>query len=1709
MRSQRKGDDHSIRPQTNNGSIDRDVDASDAEGVAGNGEEEEVLGEEAMDAEEEDSAQGRGEPVKAVRNPGAPSKAERAAHEIPHWPYRSWCDACARSRGLGQPHRCIDTEDKESTVPRAAMDYGFIKEDQTTTEDEHGEAVVAKVCMTILVMVETLCNSVWAYAIEGKGAASTDWLAPRIVEDMGTIGMAKERIITKSDQEPAIVQLQHEVARLRKDAGTAIENSRVGDSNSNGAVERAIREVKGMTRTLRCHLEDKLNKKIKLDDPIVPWMVRHAAYIITRCRVGPDGKTAMQKLKGRRVVTQMVPFGEAVLFKLPKVPNMPGDFQDRFETGIWLGLLVRSGEHLVGTERGVYTVSSVMRCSEDRKWSTELVDNIKGTPREPVPGSGSHKLHAYAKNKDETDVRAPKFEPRRPDEPAEVRPLYIKKTDVEELGPTPGCPGCRALLTPGSRGRAKHTAECRARLEEALSKTEEGAKRVERANERVTRELAERGEAIMAKQAEERDANASAEAASGSGTSDEQRQRELEELRKKENTDANMDEQPFGPHGHEAPMTPKGAPSEVSRQTPAGAQGEFSENRFDTISRKGVSAPGTPTGRNSPLGMETDDGAELEEAPRNPNDIRVPLAERAPASKRGRAEASPDRASKWQTFEKQATEPEIEAVEPEGPECDELDKAFEEFLARYPDPNCGDINLVDATSAQANKESSQLMGHPGPKVKRREIEKNELSWQDVGSGTFARTFLDVKRLFTTTRGGPPLCDVHRRTIWSLRTGQVIDDCFVDDAPDAVLQRELPEKEDIRIELVMKNALAMYERHGADVVELYSQPRIAQEATAKLYGGTKLTPGWSLDLTRLDPKTGKPWDLSSEKVQSRVVRMIAEGKPLFVIGSPPCTAFSSMQNLSIGRRDPKTVAAERRAGERHMEFCLKIYSMQVKEKRFFVHEHPATATSWEMESMVKMLATEGVDSVTLDMCQFGMTAMEHGVEKPVRKNTRIVSNSREILKRVEVKCPNRKDGNEVHNHAKLESGRMVKRAQVYPKKFCQAICEGIAAQKRLHALGLDAKPLLTMEEMMEALDSVEMDGDHEDPSEALHEEDAKVAFDDQSGEPLIPGMVKTARREEIAYFREREVYEKVSLNECWRTTGSAPIGVKWVDVNKGDSQHPNYRSRLVAMEFKRDERPEWYAATPPSECLKILLSLMAGSRKRKLLYADVSRAYFYARAARPVYVKLPEEDREPGDDNMCGRLKVSMYGTRDAALNWATEYGETLKAAGYQQGVSNPCLFWHPAKEVTIMVHGDDFVAIGDDEQLAETERTLAQKYKIKTEKLGAGAHDAKEVRVLNKVIRYTDEGLELEADPRHAELVVRDLGLEDAKTCKTPGVKAETRRTVKKSGEEDQEDAEDEQAMAPRDATQYRAVVARLNYMAADRPDIQFAVKEVARNMSAPLASHWHALKRIGTYLKGRPRLVLKYHWQQTPSTAVTYTDSDWAGCKKTGKSTSGGIVTLGGHVIKSYARQQKTVALSSAEAELHAMVAASAETIGLINLCKDMGLKLEGEVYADSSAAIGIAQRNGCGKVRHLRVQALWVQEVRSTGRLGYRKVLGSRNPADVLTKHVPAELLDAHLRTIGLEVRGGRAASAPALDSVEAWTLLWLEKEEPRKRVTFSGEVEVKEVEATGKCRRTAEAKAAKTRKKGVSWVQGGAYQQSWVDATDEEEGEEEVLT
>ena len=97
--------------------------------------------------------------------------------------------------------------------------------------------------------------------------------------------------------------------------------------------------------------------------------------------------------------------------------------------------------------------------------------------------------------------------------------------------------------------------------------------------------------------------------------------------------------------------------------------------------------------------------------------------------------------------------------------------------------------------------------------------------------------------------------------------------------------------------------------------------------------------------------------------------------------------------------------------------------------------------------------------------------------------------------------------------------------------------------------------------------------------------------------------------------------------------------------------------------------------PPLEAKKILFSMAVTkgigykeSRKdgKKLLFVDVRRAYFHAKAIREVYVELPKEDEEEG---MCGKLEKSMYGTRDAAFNWEAEYSDFMVSIGFKKGNS--------------------------------------------------------------------------------------------------------------------------------------------------------------------------------------------------------------------------------------------------------------------------------------------------------------------------------------------------------------------------------------------------------------------------------------------------------
>ena len=156
-------------------------------------------------------------------------------------------------------------------------------------------------------------------------------------------------------------------------------------------------------------------------------------------------------------------------------------------------------------------------------------------------------------------------------------------------------------------------------------------------------------------------------------------------------------------------------------------------------------------------------------------------------------------------------------------------------------------------------------------------------------------------------------------------------------------------------------------------------------------------------------------------------------------------------------------------------------------------------------------------------------------------------------------------------------------------------------------------------------------------------------DDASGEAFDPVLIQRARQEEMAGFRQHQVYSYVPRGEAERDPQGKFIGVRWVDRNKGTAEHPDVRCRLVGPEFATPEkRHDLYAPTPPLAAARFLVSSCAsrgegGPGRRRLCLIDVKKATPYGKPRRRIYVEIPEEDkRKPRGDHV-GRLNKAMYG----------------------------------------------------------------------------------------------------------------------------------------------------------------------------------------------------------------------------------------------------------------------------------------------------------------------------------------------------------------------------------------------------------------------------------------------------------------------------------
>ncbi len=390
----------------------------------------------------------------------------------------------------------------------------------------------------------------------------------------------------------------------------------------------------------------------------------------------------------------------------------------------------------------------------------------------------------------------------------------------------------------------------------------------------------------------------------------------------------------------------------------------------------------------------------------------------------------------------------------------------------------------------------------------------------------------------------------------------------------------------------------------------------------------------------------------------------------------------------------------------------------------------------------------------------------------------MSNAPALLARLRVQCHSHggqcdRPGGGEHVTA---AGRVARDAERYPKKLCRAILRGMTDE-------LKARGIVRPGEV--GLHAVTDDAQIEEQLHGPEQGYSGRYRDDMTHQVLRDDLVHEARQKELQYFLSKGVWLKRPKGEARRRTGKGPISVRWAGVNKGDDLCPRYRSRLVARQLKAHDKTgsSYFAPTPPLEALRTILSFATSKvgdrtpcydprskRRMQIGFVDISRAYFNAKVEpnSETYVQLPEED--PDNALCCAKLLRHMYGTRAAADGWQEEYSSFLvQNMGFCQGLSSPCVFRHPSKQLVVSVHGDDFTIAGACEDIDWFDAVIQEHYECTLQpRIGPGPEDAREGLVLNRVVRWTTEGVEYEADPRQAEKLVAECGLTGANTVATP-----------------------------------------------------------------------------------------------------------------------------------------------------------------------------------------------------------------------------------------------------------------------------------------------------------------------------------------------------
>lgn len=513
------------------------------------------------------------------------------------------------------------------------------------------------------------------------------------------------------------------------------------------------------------------------------------------------------------------------------------------------------------------------------------------------------------------------------------------------------------------------------------------------------------------------------------------------------------------------------------------------------------------------------------------------------------------------------------------------------------------------------------------------------------------------------------------------------------------------------------------------------------------------------------------------------------------------------------------------------------------------------------------------------------------------------------------------------------------------------------------------------------------------------------FDAVTGEQLPEDLVEKGMQAERESLEKFPVYVDAPEEEVSEVGGQL-IKSRWVFTRKSADR---VKGRIVAQQLNLGEWADTFAATPTSLGQRLLLKI-ASEKGLVVKFGDISCAFPYAHLPpeEKIYLLPPESERRPGK---VWKLLRALYGLRRSPQYFQDHFAGELEKLGFRRLLSDPQLFYNKNLEIYLMAHVDDMMIAGSHKNVEKVVKELNGIFKIKwQEELNSKTW----VKFLGREWKREEEtqdgkdiGFYVRIPPKYFHKVLKDFAMEKCKTVATPFVAGARHR-------EDEELAVDETKHR-----QYRRAVGQLLWTVGERPDLSYVIKELARRVQRPSEEDWTALKRVLHYIKGTmfAELHLKTN-SEAPTGIHVITDANWA-APLDGRSTTGLSVWWDGFLLSHKSRTQSTVAQSTCESELLALGAGVMEGRFAQTIADELGKQLTLEAFCDSSSAVAITARRGLGRLRHLNVKQLWLQQEVKEKRLVVSRVGSEQNVSDLFTKAFQAPRFRALTEMIGLDVQ------------------------------------------------------------------------------------------